>query len=418
MKLRDLQGELPRLKPAATCPAEGISAPPVWQNDIPPLVRHLSVAFPHFTLIAKGRVASRRFGKPPTAFPRAKRVLYFVDETEDACSGFREEGKRFMPAIATPPLQDDEKNAALIGRRLQTTDAATGPANGNPEEIPDHDGLWDWDLEANRVYFSPRWKAILGFQDGEIGTGPDEWLGRVHPDDLAQVQADLVAHQQAQTPLFNNEHRLRHKNNTYRWVRARGQTVVSRESQRVRIAGSLTDITNAKLADPLTGLPNRVFFLERLGNVLKRSSNSRFGALLVDIDCFKAINANFGRACGDQLLIAVACRLEGCVRKRDTIARMAEDVVAHFGGDEFTVLLESVKNVENAVRIADRVLEKLTQPLTLDGRQVSVGASVGVVLGPGNYDRPEDILRDAETAKTRAKAQGKAGCAVFEAPAG
>jgi PAS domain S-box-containing protein len=125
-----------------------------------------------------------------------------------------------------------------------------------------NDGLWDWNLVSGQVYWSPRWKSILGLEAEEIGTSADEWLLRVHPDDINDVRAALTAYLADATGHFYSEHRVRHRDETYRWVRCRGAAVRTDAGVASRLAGSLTDITDVKLADALTGLPNRLLFID------------------------------------------------------------------------------------------------------------------------------------------------------------
>ncbi|MGL4552164.1 MAG: response regulator, partial [Gemmataceae bacterium] len=134
-----------------------------------------------------------------------------------------------------------------------------------------NDGLWDWDLRAGTLHYSPRWKAMLGLGEDEVGDRPEEWFGRIHPDDRARVHADLAAHQQARTPSYESEHRVRHKDGTYRWMLCRGLAVRDAADRPTRMAGSLSDITAKTVADPLTGLPNRVLFMDRLARAYERS---------------------------------------------------------------------------------------------------------------------------------------------------
>ncbi|WP_026734203.1 diguanylate cyclase domain-containing protein [Fischerella sp. PCC 9605] len=161
--------------------------------------------------------------------------------------------------------------------------------------------------------------------------------------------------------------------------------------------------------DGLTALPNRVLFLDRLKQALercKRRVNSHFAVLFLDLDGFKEINDRFGHGMGDDLLIAIARRLESCLRSGDTVAR--------FGGDEFAVLLEDIKDVGDAINIAKRIQETLGLPLHLNGVEIFTTASIGIALSCSGYDEPRTLLRDADTAMYRAKEQGKANYIVFD----
>ena len=160
--------------------------------------------------------------------------------------------------------------------------------------------------------------------------------------------------------------------------------------------------------DQLTNLPNRVLFMDRLAHTLKlkkRRQNYLFAVLFIDLDRFKLVNDSLGHIIGDQLLIAIARCLESCLRPKDTVAR--------FGGDEFAILLKNVQDVNDAISVVRRIQEQLKLPFKLNGQEVFTSISVGIALNTIDYERPEDLLRDADTAMYRAKALGKARYQVF-----
>jgi len=186
------------------------------------------------------------------------------------------------------------------------------------------------------------------------------------------------------------------------------EAVADQAAVALQNAHAHTLLSYRALHDPLTGLSNRVLFLDRLDHALIRRPLDRahIAVLFVDLDRFKLINDSLGHDVGDDLLVAVAARLQVCLRPEDTIARI--------GGDEFTVLLDEVVDVTDAVRIADRMAEALQRPFALGAHETVVTASIGIVLGTCARDRPADLLRDADIAMYRAKQGGKARYAVFD----
>lgn len=188
----------------------------------------------------------------------------------------------------------------------------------------------------------------------------------------------------------------------------------------VGVFGIYNDITERKRAeerlrhdamhDSLTGLPNRNLVLDRLKQSLarnRRNPDYRFGVLFIDLDRFKIVNDSLGHGLGDELLIRIANRIRNALRPGDTVARV--------GGDEFILLLEDIAGVREAIRVAERVQRELAAPFNLAGHELFTGASIGIVLSASSYQRPEDLIRDADIALYKAKARGRACHAVFDA---
>lgn len=283
-----------------------------------------------------------------------------------------------------------------------------------------NDGLWDWNLKNDEMYFSERWKSMLGYEDGELRNRPEEWFGLVHPDEAEALKAELAAHINGTVPHFEMEHRLLHTDGSYRWMLARGMAVRDSEGRATRLAGSLTDITERKkveeqllhdaMHDVLTGLPNRALFIDRLQQAIERAKRHHeysFAVFFMDLDRFKFINDSLGHMVGDQLLVAVGQRLKAYTRSGDTVARL--------GGDEFTILLDDIQDAADALQMAERINGELKEPFDLGGHDVFASASIGIALSSHSYVKPDDILRDANTAMHRAKSQGKARHQLFDA---
>ncbi|MBI5100836.1 MAG: EAL domain-containing protein [Nitrospirae bacterium] len=287
-----------------------------------------------------------------------------------------------------------------------------------------NDGLWDWNLGMNKVYFSDRWKSMLGYDENDVGNNPEEWFNLVHPDDRKDFQVRVSAHIEGLTSHLECEYRILHKDGTYRWILNRGLAVRDIGGKAYRMAGSQTDITERKIAeeqliydafhDALTGLPNRALFMDRLQHRLRQAQkNSQrhpdylFAVLFFDLDRFKVINDSLGHIVGDHLLIAVSQRLTQLVRPGDTVARL--------GGDEFAMILEDLKDREHVEQITGRIEKDLALPFYIDGNEIFTTASIGISLSSPDYDRPEEMVRDADIAMYQVKSRGKANHEVFEA---
>ena len=284
-----------------------------------------------------------------------------------------------------------------------------------------NDGLWEWDLRTQEFYFSGRWHEMLGLPPNAGIGRPNEWTERVHPDDAADLKAALEAPFAGTADHFQHEHRIRHEDGTYRRFLCRGVAVRGAGRRSIRLAGSLTDTTeqaiaqerlrNAGFLDPLTGLCNRAVFVEGLGRRLAefkdRRGGSRFAVLYLDLDRFKVVNDSLGHLVGDELLTAVARRLESCLRQGDVLARL--------GGDEFVILLNALGDEAQANAVAFRIQKALNSPFSIGGREVFTSASIGIAFGRAQYCNSEEIMRDADVAMYHAKSGGKARHEVFDA---
>lgn len=283
-----------------------------------------------------------------------------------------------------------------------------------------NDGLWDWNLDTDQIYFSPRWKAMLGYEEDMIEDHPHEWFDRIHPDELMEFQLAMSAHMKGMTDQFEIEYRIQHQDGYYRWMLCRGLAIRDEAGNAYRIAGSQTDITERKhaeaqlthdaLHDTLTGLPNRTLLLERLERAIdlsKRHDDYMFALLFLDIDRFKNINDTLGHIVGDKILQSLADRLLTCLRNSDTVARI--------GGDEFVILLENYDEITPVSQVVDRIQKDVSLPIRANGHEVFVSSSIGIVLNDGSYERAGDILRDADIAMYTAKGEGGNHNIVFAA---
>lgn len=282
-----------------------------------------------------------------------------------------------------------------------------------------NDGLWDWDLVKGEIFFSERWRSIVGMPATEGPNRVEDWYAHVHPEDRQSLDDALKAHIRGVTDQFQHEHRIVLCEGTVRWVLCRGAAVRSGHGRATRIAGSLTDVTDraqvqeqlrtAALHDSLTGLPNRRLFTELLGQALDHGTPrpARTSAVLfLDVDRFKVVNDSLGHRAGDDLLVAVSDRLRRCLRTGDVLARL--------GGDEFTILLRDINDANQACAIAGRIQDTLQAPLTLDDREIFVTASIGIAVKDQDNSSAEQIMRNADAAMYKAKLRGKARHELFD----
>jgi diguanylate cyclase (GGDEF)-like protein/PAS domain S-box-containing protein len=280
-----------------------------------------------------------------------------------------------------------------------------------------NDGIWDWDLATEQIYFSPRWHAVLGHPELSSEEPPTAWFELIHDEDLPRLRAAIDAHLAGQTPHLQSEHRMRHADGTWRWVLSRGLAIRGPGGTATRMAGSLSDITDQRAAelqlqhdalhDALTGLPNRALFMDRVDQVVQRSTRDPTvgcAVLFVDVDRFKLVNDTLSHAAGDQLLVELAARIADVLRPGDTVARI--------GGDEFTILLDGVVVDRDATVVAERVQSSLGRPFGIDGHELHVTASIGVSLSSSRMSAAE-LLRNADIAMYDAKRRGQGRCAVF-----
>jgi diguanylate cyclase (GGDEF)-like protein/PAS domain S-box-containing protein len=285
------------------------------------------------------------------------------------------------------------------------------------------DASWDWDMVSGEVYYSHRWWDMVGYAPGALPADSMLWLNLTHPDDRPRVEAYTRALLESRRESYAIEFRLRHRDGHYLPVLARGFVLRDRAGRPLRISGTNTDLTERKQAerriyeaayfDHLTGLPNRRFLSEELDKVLGRTQRAgSYGALLfLDLDNFKLLNDTLGHDLGDMLLRQVAQRLRLTLRHSDQVARL--------GGDEFVIVLEALgAEVPAAVTEANHVVEKLLaaldQPYFLQGRLIVSTPSMGIVLFDGVSAGIETLLKQADLAMYRAKAEGRNTARFFD----
>jgi diguanylate cyclase (GGDEF)-like protein/PAS domain S-box-containing protein len=286
-----------------------------------------------------------------------------------------------------------------------------------PDHLPallDHSLVGLYVLSGERiVWLNARAAEMVGCTPSELVGG--SFLDFVYPPDLPVVRAKAESKEPYVVRAVRRDGQVVHLEVHQRAVEIDGQQLISGAVLDVTVRGKAEAAEREKLLhdafhDALTGLPNRALFLDRLEHRLaleKRRHKTSFSVLVLDIDRFKVINDSLGHVRGDELLVEVARRLQSSLRPGDTVARLS--------GDEFTILLEDVATAADARKVADRLREELKVPFWLGTHEVFSGASIGIAHGSASYAHPEDILRDADTALYRAKAQGRGRCVEFDA---
>ena len=279
------------------------------------------------------------------------------------------------------------------------------------------DGLWEWNLSSGKMYYSQRLKEMIGYKGDELDNTYKAWVSYMHPDDRKKLFKDAKKSIQNGTPLYC-KHRIKHKNGKWVWVLNRGKSFYDEKGKAIMISGFQTDITKEVLAleevekqknilhhqahhDALTGLPNKVLFIDRLKQAIKKAKRScnKIAVLFIDLDNFKKINDSMGHDTGDEVLVQVTKRLQNCIRTSDTLARL--------GGDEFIIILDEIKDEDLAIHLAQKLVQAMTEPLHVQGEDIYLTNSVGISIFPEDGSNANSLLKNADAAMYKAKDDGK-----------
>jgi diguanylate cyclase (GGDEF)-like protein/PAS domain S-box-containing protein len=361
-------------------------------------------------MILKKNLANRRLG---------------IADTHDFKFCCRD-GKGLWTIVSTNPLFDHQGNYA--GALAMITDIThrkkMEQALFESEERLDgiltsiQDVVWSLDANFSQlIYINAAAQIVFGYSLEDLYKDSDLWLTLIHPDDQEVVKNQRQILQEIGHTEF--EYRIIKKDGQIRWLHSRVRVVYDEQNNIIRIDGIDSDITENKRAeeqlqynathDPLTNLPNRILFMDRLEHAIerrKRHPKFTFAVLFLDLDEFKVINDSLGHAIGDQLLQEISRRLQEALHNEHTLARL--------GGDEFTILLEDIEDIKDAIKIAQRIHLDLGKPFVLEEQDIFINTSIGIALSGSDYEKPAEILRDADTAMYRAKADGKACYAIFD----
>lgn len=275
------------------------------------------------------------------------------------------------------------------------------------------DGLWDWNLVSNRIFYSPRWLEMMGLQPEQDTADETVWLDHILPSDRDIVTSELELIRKGLSDILHCSYCVIHHDGTLRWMSCRAVATRDAAGHAIRLAGSQSDVTEEKTRDALTGLANRTLLLSYLGLACSAKSASH-GVLFIDLDKFKVVNDSLGHLAGDDLLRQVGGRLQEIAAQH--APEGSEPICARMGGDEFALLLRAGADATSTKPLVDALRSAMRKPFVIEGRTLHCAFSIGVAYHRDDQVSPEDILRQADAALYAAKSQGR-GCAVVFDPA-
>lgn len=273
------------------------------------------------------------------------------------------------------------------------------------------DGLWDWDLVTNKVYFSPRYKEMLGYVDDEFLNSLETFEEHLHPDDKERALYFVYSFLNSTSIYYEQNFRIRTKSGEYIPIMSRAKKVLDENNQAIRLTGTHVDMTEITKAqenlkfqaehDALTALPNRLLFLDRLEQSIKHAKRDKekVAVLFMDLDHFKEINDSLGHDAGDELLKNISLLLQKVIRISDTVARI--------GGDEFTLMIENIEHNDIVIDIVKKLMETLQNPQMLGEHTVYTSFSIGIAIYPDDGESAQELLKNADAAMYKAKSKGR-----------
>ncbi|MEW8525871.1 MAG: diguanylate cyclase, partial [Candidatus Thiodiazotropha endolucinida] len=322
-----------------------------------------------------------------------------------------EEVKNRENVIKKRTLELQDKNSALskeVGvRRLTESALRKSEERFELAMRGANDGVYDWNLQSNEIYYSPRWKSMLGYEDHELPNEISTWEDLVEDRDRERSLEMLSDYINGERDNYHIEFKMCHKDGHWVDILSRAFLVHDAQGNANRIVGTHVDISEKKRQearilkqahfDGLTGLPNRFLAMDRLSQLLKEASRdvNKVAILFLDLDGFKRVNDTLGHETGDRLLVQAAERLQSVVREGDSVCRL--------GGDEFVVLLRNLGELTDARTVASSLISQFRHPFSLDERELVVTTSIGIAVYPSDGITPTELLRNADTAMYHSK---------------
>lgn len=310
-------------------------------------------------------------------------------------------GRRIIQLICRDISEHRQSEAALRDSRERLNSILTSIL----------DVVWSFSADLTRLnYINQSAEHVYGYPPSVFLDHPQLWFDAIHPEHRADVESTLRK-MTADHPFCDTEYRIVRRDHNTRWLHCRGKLVLDERGNPLRIDGVSTDITERKLAeqqvqmlayyDSVTLLPNRALLHDRLEQALHMAQRSgkKVALLFMDLDNFKNVNDSLGHHIGDQLLRMVAGKLREVLRAGDTVARI--------GGDEFVVVATALENAEESGRVAEKLFQQFAGPLSIDSHTLYITPSIGIAVYPRDGSNVDTLMRNADTAMYRAKAEGR-----------
>ncbi len=274
-----------------------------------------------------------------------------------------------------------------------------------------NDGLWDWDIETGDVFYSSRWRDMMGMDEDESMDSIEHWFDRVHPDDVESLRQAVYKHLIDQDATINHEYRALFADGQYRWMLCHARALFSRNGKAKRMTASQSDISATKVFDPITGLPNSVVFMDRLNRVCghcERSDKINFALISMSLDNREKITSVIGSAGFDKLSTEITERLSALLSADEHLKQSERETMLSFSSDQrYMLLIEDVEDhTSNVLKLADRLQQMFVQPFMIFGETVHCTLSMGVCIPSEPGQSADELTSDCLTAERIARRDG------------